>query len=160
MGWAILAGVMLVIAGIFLITRLVTPHSDSASPSNPAIASSTATVAAPATPSANAAQPLASTADPQVVDLASMNQPARRAFVLKLISQGVFTGVQATTSPPKVGVTPLFQGLNLSLKQQFIAAVEAYVHNGAATTQPLELIDATNGNSIGTYTVADGLKLL
>ena len=40
-----------------------------------------------------------------------------------------------------------------------IATVYAYVNNGAAGKDPLQLIDATNGKMIGTYTAADGLKL-
>lgn len=118
-----------------------------------------APVAVGAGAGADASSSASAPATAPLVDLAAMTQPDRRAFVLKLISQGVFTGVQATTSPPKVGVTPLFQALNPDFKQQFIAAVDAYVHNGAPTTEALQIIDATSGNLIGTYTVADGLKL-
>jgi hypothetical protein len=87
-----------------------------------------------------------------------MDQSQRRALVTALIGQGVFTGVQVDSPPPKVGVTPLFQGLSDDLKQQFIATVYAYVNNGAAGKDPLQLIDATNGKMIGTYTATDGLK--
>ena len=88
-----------------------------------------------------------------------MNQAQRRDLVNAMIGQGVFTGVQVDSPPPKVGVTPLFQGLSDDLKQQFIATVYAYVNNGAAGKDPLQLIDATNGKMIGTYTAGDGLKL-
>jgi hypothetical protein len=115
----------------------------------------TGTLSPPATSTATADTGAAA----PVVDLASMTQIDRRAFVQKLIRQGVLTGVQVSPAPPKVGVTPLFQSLGLDLKRQFIAVVEAYVHNGATTTEQLQLIDATNGDVIGNYTVADGLKL-
>jgi hypothetical protein len=94
-----------------------------------------------------------------VVEPDAMDQGQRRALVTALIGQGVFTGVQVDSPPPKVGVTPLFQGLSDDLKQQFIATVYGYVNNGAAGKDPLQLIDATNGKMIGTYTAADGLKL-
>lgn len=93
-----------------------------------------------------------------MVNLAAMDQPARKAFLLRLINQGVFTGVQAPPAP-KVGVTPLFEGLSPDLKQQFIAVVDAYVYNGAAGPEPLQVIDATNGKVMGTYSPSDGLKL-
>ena len=95
---------------------------------------------------------------PAVVDLTAMDQPARKAFLLRLIDQGVFTGVQAPPAP-KVGVTPLFQGLSADLKQQFIAVVDAYVYNGATGPDPLQVIDDTSGKVVGTYTPGDGLKL-
>jgi hypothetical protein len=79
--------------------------------------------------------------------------------VTALISQGVFTGVEAIGSPPKVGVTPLFQGLSPDLQRQFIATVYAYVNNGAPGKDPLQVIDATTGKVIGSYTATDGLKL-
>ena len=146
-GWGVLATVGLIILGVFLLSHQgATPEAvqrevATAVTSPPAVADAPASTTASPPPVAPAASIAAS--EPQVVDLASMDQPARRAFVLKLISQGVFTGVQATTSPPKVGVTPLFQALSIGLKQQFIAAVDAYVHNGSAATDPLQIIDAT-----------------
>jgi cytoskeletal protein RodZ len=154
MGWAILAAVVVVIIAIYLLTRLVTSQANNSSTSV-----ATATTSA-SSRSAQPTAPAAGTSGTQVVDLSSMDQPARKTFVLRLIKQGVFTGVQVSTSPPKVGVTPLFQGLSPDLKQQFLAAVEAYVHNGATTTEPLEIIDAISGKNIGTYTIAEGLKLL
>jgi hypothetical protein len=95
-----------------------------------------------------------------VIEPDSMDQGARKALLNTLIQQGVFTGIQAVGSPPKVGVTPLFQGLNANLQSQFIAAVYAYVNNGAAGNVPLQLIDATTGKTIGSYTTASGLTLL
>ena len=89
-----------------------------------------------------------------------MDQGARKALLNTLIKQGVFTGVQAVGSPPKVGVTPLFQGLDPALQTQFIAAVYTYVNNGAAGNVPLQVIDATTGKVMGSYTTADGLKML
>lgn len=88
-----------------------------------------------------------------------MSQESRRGLLLTLIQQGVFTGVQALDTPPKVGVTALFRGLTPSLQQQFIAVVYAYINNGGAGTQPLLLIDAASGSQVGTYSTGDGLKL-
>ncbi len=89
-----------------------------------------------------------------------MDQGTRKALILKLIDQGVFTGVQALDSPPRVGVTAIFQGLNPDLKQQFIATVYSYINNGAPGTQTLQLIDVTTGKLAGTFTGTEGLKLL
>ncbi len=88
-----------------------------------------------------------------------MSQQSRRGFLLTLIKQGVFTGVQALDTPPKVGVTPLFEGLSPNLQQQFIAVVYAYINNGTDGTQTLQLIDATSGSQVGSYSASDGLKL-
>lgn len=76
-----------------------------------------------------------------------------------MIQQGVFSGVQALDTPPKVGVTALFEGLSPNLQQQFIAVVYAYINNGAAGTQTLQLIDAASGSQVGSYTTSEGLKL-
>jgi hypothetical protein len=89
-----------------------------------------------------------------------MDQGARKALLNALIRQGVFTGVEAVGSPPKVGVTPLFQGLKPDLQRQFLATVYTYVNNGPAGSLPLQVIDATTGKVVGNYTTADGLKLL
>jgi hypothetical protein len=94
-----------------------------------------------------------------VVDAGAMTQQSRRGLLLTLIQQGVFTGVQALDTPPKVGVTALFQGLSPNLQQQFIAVVYAYINNGAAGTQRLQLIDATSGSQVGSYSASDGLEL-
>ena len=87
-----------------------------------------------------------------------MSQGARRDFLNKLIGQGVFMGVDPFGPPAKVGVTPLFQGLNPDLQLQFLAVVYAYVHNGAVATDPLQVVDSTNGKVIGTFTNETGLK--
>ena len=158
--WAALGGiVIIVLAVIGLVLFGPKDTGKSVQPAVAATASTATTQPAPATPAPTATTDTTAPPAPPVVDLTTMTQADRRAFVQKLISQGVFTGVQISPAPPKVGVTPLFQSLNLDLKRQFISVVEAYVHNGAATTEPLQLIDATNGHAIGTYTVADGLKL-
>jgi hypothetical protein len=165
-GWGIMAAAVLVIAGLFFIPHGQGPQSPTASvastatPSAAAPASAPAPVAeAPAASSPTAAPSAASTDGTlAVVDLAAMDQPARKAFLLRLINQGVFTGVQAPPAP-KVGVTPIFQGLSPALKQQFIAVVDAYVYNGATGPDPLQLIDATTGKAMGSYTPGDGLKL-
>ena len=88
-----------------------------------------------------------------------MTQQSRRGLLLTLIQQGVFTGVQALDTPPRVGVTALFQGLSPSLQRQFIAVVYAYINNGAAGTQTLQLIDANSGTPVGSYSASGGLKL-
>lgn len=95
----------------------------------------------------------------EVVDAGTMTQQSRRGFLLTLIQQGVLTGVQALDDPPKVGVTALFRGLSPSLQQQFIAVVYAYINNGAAGTKTLQLIDASSGAQIGSYSASDGLTL-
>ncbi|HZY49865.1 MAG TPA: hypothetical protein VFE64_08805 [Devosia sp.] len=88
-----------------------------------------------------------------------MSQESRRGLLLTLIQQGVFTGVQALDTPPKVGVTALFKGLSPNLQRQFIAVVYAYVNNGAAGMQTLQLIDAASGSQVGSYSASDGLTL-
>ena len=88
-----------------------------------------------------------------------MTQQSRRGLLLTLIQQGVITGVQALDTPPRVGVTALFQGLSPSLQRQFIAVVYAYINNGAAGTQTLQLIDANSGTQVGSYSASGGLKL-
>jgi len=141
--------------------------SESASPSSrtePSSSPAEVSSSSPEASSSSAAAP--STITPEapsaisVVDPDSMDQGARKAFLVTLINQGIFTGVQALDSPPKIGVTPLFEGLDLTLKQQFIAVAYAYVNNGGQGSQPLQLIDATNGKLYGTYTAGDGLKVL
>jgi hypothetical protein len=88
-----------------------------------------------------------------------MDQGTRRATLLKLINQGIFTAIIATPKPAKVGITPIFQGLNASLQQQFVALVYVYINNGKPGTEPLQLIDVTTQKLAGTYSQADGLKL-
>ncbi len=177
-GWGVLALGVLVIIGIFVISRafttpgapgtIVASTSSAVSSASAATSSSAASSAAPSeaatsssaavAPVAPAAQQGSSSAALQVIP-DTMDQGQRKALLTALIGQGVFTGVQVDNPPPKVGVTPLFQGLSDDLKQQFIATVYAYVNNGGAGKDPLELVDATNGKTIGTYTAADGLKL-
>ena len=111
-------------------------------------------------PASSSAQPASSSSELVVVDAAAMDQGARKALLNTLIKQGVFTGIQAIGSSPKVGVTPLFQGLSPNLQQQFVATVYTYVNNGAAGSVPLVVIDATTGKVVGNYTAADGLKML
>ena len=195
-GWSILAGGIVVIIGIFLITRTVTsskpapaavpavstaavsssqpPAPASSAPVSSASASSAPVPSAAASsqqPAPASSQAAASSALPQpaapsaaassqklaVVDAEAMAQGARRDLLNKLIGQGVFTGIEPV-GPARVGVTPLFQGLNPDLQQQFLAVVYAYVHNGAAATDALLVIDATNGKVIGNFTNEAGLK--
>lgn len=89
-----------------------------------------------------------------------MDQQTRKDMLLRLIGQGVFTGVEAVGSPPKVGVTELFKGLNPAMQNEFAALVYAYVNNGTAGKDALQIIDAQTGNPAGTYTADGGLKLL
>jgi len=129
--------------------------------------SATANAAAESSTSSSVASPVAggstesasSAPGIDVVDARTMSQQSRRSLLLTLIQQGVFTGVEALGTPPKVGVTSLFQGLSPDLQQQFIAVVYAYINNGAAGSQTLELIDATSGSQVGSYSASDGLKL-
>ena len=72
-----------------------------------------------------------------------MDQSARKDFLNKLIGQGVLMGVEPFGPPAKVGVTPLFQGLNPDLQLQFLAVVYAYVHAGLPSPDPLQVIDST-----------------
>lgn len=177
-GWGAFAAILVVIAAIFLVTRLfggapsapgmATPPRATALSSTAPDASSAAanTFAAPtnsgavavaeASAASNVPPPPATV---EVVDAATMTQQSRRGLLLTLIQQGVFTGVQALDTPPKVGVTALFKGLSLSLQRQFIAVVYAYINNGAPGTQTLQLIDAANGSQVGSYSAGDGLKL-
>lgn len=176
---------VVVIVGIFVISRAVTAprtpvvaadsaSSTASSAAAPASASSSAAVSdassaasAASVPEASAAvsaasapaAPEASSSALVVVDPNAMDQAARRGLLTTLIQQGVFTGVQVDTTPPKVGVTPLFQGLSNDLQQQFIATVYAYVNNGATGKGPLDVVDATTGKTIGHYTVDEGFKL-
>jgi hypothetical protein len=187
-GWGVFAAMIVVIAAIFFITRMLGGASQapgvatqsvaevasvsaaaadvSSAPTSSAdaiAATSNVSVEAPAPPStalAASAPRAASTASAdQVVDAGTMSQQSRRGMLLTLIQQGVFTGVQALDTPPRVGVTALFEGLSPNLQQQFIAVVYAYINNGAAGTQTLQLIDATNGSQVGSYSTQDGLKL-
>jgi len=95
-----------------------------------------------------------------VVDAAAMDQQSRRELLLRLIDQGVFTGVQADGSPPKVGVTSLFKGLNPDMQREFVGLVYTYVNNGTTGTQTLQIVDAETGSIAGTYSADSGLKLL
>jgi hypothetical protein len=179
-GWSVLAAAAVVIVGIFLITRAVGPAaptavattvSSSAPASEPSVPAASASSAPPSSAEPAASEPAASSASAPaasssssaelvVVDAAAMDQGARKALLNALIRQGVFTGVEAVGSPPKVGVTPLFQGLKPDLQRQFLAAVYTYVNNGPTGSLPLQVIDATTGKVVGNYTTADGLKLL
>ena len=180
MGWGILAAVLLAILGIFLISRALTqPAStpDTSQPPSEASVSSAADSsevpasagsAAPSEATAAASQPesSASSSAPApsapgvaVIEPDTMSQAERKDLLLRLIGQGVFTGVEALGTPPKVGVTALFRGLDTSLQQQFIAAAHAYVQAGSAQPVTLEVVDAQSGTTIGSYSAADGLKL-
>lgn len=155
--WGIVAVILLFAATAFLVSRLMAggPHAA-------AVAANTA-----GAPAAVAATPAAATSSSTsgpatdigtVVDPSTMSQPDRQQFLLRLIKQGVFSGVKAPPSP-KVGVTALFMGLSPELQKQFVGVVDYYVNNGAAETEPLQVIDAKTNKPIGTYTKADGLKL-
>ena len=168
-GWGVLAAACLAVVGIFLISRALSPPATApvttassvatiASSQAPATTSSE-TAAAPSQP-ASSAQPASSSSTIAIFEPDTMDQGSRQALVNTLIQQGVFTGVQAVGSPPKVGVTPLFRGLDPDLQRQFVAAVYSYVNRGAAGTDPLQVIDATTGNVLGKYTSAGGLELL
>ena len=88
-----------------------------------------------------------------------MTQAQRKDLLLRLIGQGVFTGVEAVGSPPKVGVTALFRGLDFGLQQQFVAAAHAYAQAAAKEPLTLEVVDAASGTTIGSYSTAQGRKL-
>jgi hypothetical protein len=182
-GWGVFAAVIVVIAAAFLVTRIIggaAPETIEATTSVAVASSSSGAMEASATRAASGASSASAVAEPApsedavpaassaasaippdqaVVDAATMDQRSRRGLLLTLIRQGVFTGVQALDSPPKVGVTALFRGLSPSLQQQFVAVAYAYINNGASGVQMLELIDAASGAQIGTYTASDGLKL-
>lgn len=167
------------ILAIFLVTRMlagpaqapvVAPSVADASPAAAATESASAPSPSSSAPASGVAEaPASSRGDPAaagaspgaddvaVVDAGTMTQQSRRGFVLTLIQQGVLTGVQALDTPPKVGVTALFRGLSPSLQRQFIAVVYAYINNGATGTQTLQLIDATSGSQVGSYSASDGL---
>lgn len=132
----------------------------------PSAASSAASAAATSLGAPASPQPAASSAAPipavapsgtAVADAAAMDQGERRDFLNRLIGQGVFTAVVPVPAA-KVGVTPLFQGLKPDLQLQFLAVAYAYIHNGAAGTDPLQLIDVTNGKVIGNFTNTAGLQ--
>jgi hypothetical protein len=182
MGWGILAAVLLAILGIFLVSRALTqsPPDASQPPSDAAVsAASSAAVssaadsseapasagsAAPSEAAAASSQPASSapaSSAPAVaiIEPDTMSQAERKDLLLRLIGQGVFTGVEALGTPPKVGVTALFRGLDTSLQEQFIAAAHAYVQAGTAQPVTLEVVDAQSGTTIGSYSAADGLKL-
>ena len=89
-----------------------------------------------------------------------MDQQSRKDMLLRLIGQGVFTGVEAVGTAPKVGVTDLFKGLDPAMQSEFVALVYAYVNNGAAGKAALQIIDAQTGAPAGTYSADGGLKLL
>jgi len=182
-GWGILAGVAVLIVVVFLITRLATTPSTpttvatgapSSAPSTEASAAASASVATAATensstgqaPSsqqvsaAQSADAAARTTTAAIVDANAMDQQSRKDMLLKLINQGVFTGIVADVSPPRVGVTDLFKGLSPSIQSEFAALVYAYVNNGRTGKDPLQIIDVQTGASAGTYTADGGLKLL
>lgn len=179
-GWGILLVAAIVIAGLFLVTRGTSPSAPTVvatANAEPAKTSSlpASSAAAPAVQATGSSSPATTTSSPAagtpsqapastpevaLVDATAMDQQSRKAMLLRLIEQGVFTGVQAVGSPPKVGVTPLFQGLDPKLQAEFAALVYAYVNNGAAGTETLQLVDAQTGSTAGTYTADTGLKLL
>jgi hypothetical protein len=182
-GWGALAAIIVVIIAIFAITRVLTPSAPGPVTTASASASSAAASSAASQPAATAsseaappassasvasaapasATPASSASDGQtlaVIQPDIMDQASRKALLGTLIDQGVFTGIEAVGSPPKVGVTALFLGLNPDLQRQFLATVDSYVNNGAPAQVPLQVIDATTAKTIGTYTSADGLKLL
>jgi len=187
MGWGILAAILLAILGIFLISRALTPSASAPDASQPPSEASVSAVsaaavssaanssealaspgsAAPSEPAAAASQlassapsaPSPSAPGVAVIEPDTMSQAERKDLLLRLIGQGVFTGVEALGTPPKVGVTALFRGLDTSLQQQFIAAAHAYVQAGATQAVTLEVVDAQSGTTIGSYSAAEGLKL-
>lgn len=125
-------------------------------PEAPASSSTAASQPSAPAPSASPVVPVPP-AGTAVADAAAMNQSDRRDFLNRLIGQGVFTAVVPVPAA-KVGVTPLFQGLKPDLQLQFLAIAYAYIHNGAAATDPLQLIDVTNGKVIGNFTNGAGLQ--
>jgi hypothetical protein len=166
LGWSILAVAALVIVGVFLITRIITSPlpagtTTAQASSAPAVVSSApSSAAAPSPATVTASQPAESTPRVALVDTATMDQQSRREMLLRLINQGVFTGIQAVGSPPRVGVTPLFKGLDPAMQREFVGLVYAYVNNGTTGTEPLQIVDAQTGDAAGTYTADAGLKLL
>lgn len=180
---------ILIIVAIFFVTRTLSSAPEAPAVPTPVAAASAAAPSGsgPATSSPDAASsvskasssPVADASTPssavssaapvpagetsatevEVVDAGTMSQESRRGLLLTLIQQGVFTGVQALDTPPKVGVTALFKGLSPNLQRQFIAVVYAYVNNGAAGVQTLQLIDAASGSQVGSYSASDGLTL-
>lgn len=183
LGWSVLAAGVVLIVGIFLVTRALTPSapapttpgvaeiSSSPAPQPPASAQASSRVPdqapqagpPPAASGAAGAAPApveTPPAKPAVVDAAAMDQGARKAFLNRLIGQGVFTGVAPFGKPAKVGVTELFQGLSPDLKEQFLAVAYAYVHDGLAATEALEVVDAADGKVIGSFTNESGLEPL
>lgn len=182
MGWGILAAVLLAILGIFLVSRALTQPASTPDTSQPPSEASVSAVssaadsseapasagsAAPSEAAAAASQPespassapASSAPGVAVIEPDTMSQAERKDLLLRLIGQGVFTGVEALGTPPKVGVTALFRGLDTSLQQQFIAAAHAYVQAGSAQPVTIEVVDAQSGTTIGSYSAADGLKL-
>lgn len=163
MGWGILAAVVLVIVIVFVVShQWGSPTASGAvATATPQPAASTASAPAATTPAVAATPaPGATGATPAIVDPNAMDQPTRKALVLKLIHQGVFTAVLALANPPRVGVTDIFRGLSPDLQTQFLGTVDSYVHNGAPSTDALQLIDPKTGKTVGTYTAAGGVKYL
>ncbi len=182
-GWAAFAGIVVLIVGIFLVTRLFSGGAPApanvVTTSSSAVAEASVSMASSAAPSAEAvasassseaptqiaeavapaATPSAAASSAPGLELDTLDQEGRKNLLLTLISQGIFTGVQALDTPPKVGVTALFRGLDPSLQQQFIAVVYAYVNGGGNNAHDLQLIDATTGQPTGSYNAADGLQL-
>ena len=150
-----------------MITRIITSPlpaggtTTAQASSAPAVVSSApSSAAAPSPATVTASQPAESTPRVALVDTATMDQQSRREMLLRLINQGVFTGIQAVGSPPRVGVTPLFKGLDPAMQREFVGLVYAYVNNGTTGTEPLQIVDAQTGDAAGTYTADAGLKLL
>lgn len=87
-------------------------------------------------------------------------QSDRKAFVEKLIDQGVFQKVEAPGSMPQLWVTPTFHRLAFDTKSSFVNVLYGYYKTANPKYDTVVLYDSRTEKEIGKYSKSyGGLRL-
>ena len=87
-------------------------------------------------------------------------QSDRKAFIQKLVNNGVFQKVEVPGSLPHLWVKSVFYTLDFDTKSQFVNVVYAYYITQNSKYNIVVLYDSQTGKEVGKYAeVYGGLKL-
>jgi hypothetical protein len=87
-------------------------------------------------------------------------QGDRKAFIQKLINNGIFQKVEVPASLPHLWVKPAFHALDFDTKSKFVNVVYAYYVTKNPKYNIVVLYDSQTGKEVGKYAeVYGGLKL-
>jgi TM2 domain-containing membrane protein YozV len=88
----------------------------------------------------------------QELDTSSEKQEKRKAFIVKLIGQGILYKVEVPGVFPRIYVLSDFYALNFADKQSFISVVYAYYLAQDSRANVVTLYDSKTGKQIGMFT--------